>query len=62
MRSIQLDDGKSWHSGNGFITPPVKGAEWLWIQWANGEEQSISFPSNAPWKMHVIQGGKVDIN
>ena len=60
--SIQFDDGQSGHSGNGIIMPPVKGAEWLWIQWPNGDEQSISFPSNALRKIHVIQGGKVDIN
>ncbi len=62
VRSIQFDDGHSGHSGNGIIMPPVKGAEWLWIQWPNGDEQSISFPSNALRKLHVIQGGKLDVN
>jgi hypothetical protein len=62
VRSIHFDDGQSGHSGNGIIMPAVKGAECLWIQWPNGDEQSISFPSNALRKIHVIQGGKVDIN
>ena len=61
VHSIQLEDGRSGQPGLGTLLPLPKGNETLWIQWTNGEEQTLSLPSKPFRIIHVIQEGIIDI-